>query len=56
MTTPPSRFCLALLVAAATPSIAFADWTMYGGNAQHTGESSVQGDALGIISWQTPVG
>ena len=46
-------FHLALLVVAA--SAAQADWSLYGGNAQHTGQSFVRGDALSRLSWQTPV-
>ena len=46
-------FHLALLIA--TPFFARADWPLYGGNAQHTGQSSVLGDALSHLAWQTPV-
>ncbi len=46
---------LTLLIAITSPITAFADWQVYGGNPQHTGQSNVQGEALSTISWQTPV-
>jgi hypothetical protein len=51
------KVCIKLILIAGitVPAVAFADWPMYGGNAQHTGESMVRGDALERVSWQTPV-
>ncbi len=48
----PFHLALAVVVA---PFAARADWPLYGGNAQHTGQSSVLGDALAYLAWQTPV-
>ncbi|MDZ4288798.1 MAG: hypothetical protein U0984_12610 [Prosthecobacter sp.] len=44
---------LALLAVVITPVSAEADWTMFGGDAQHTAISNTQGRALTEILWQT---
>jgi MYXO-CTERM domain-containing protein len=45
--------CTLVLLAASSPLSARADWQVYAGNPQHTGNSSVQGRALDAISWQS---
>ncbi|MCE9610623.1 MAG: hypothetical protein K8R23_10555 [Chthoniobacter sp.] len=52
----PSRIILtSLLTASAMLLPSRADWLSYGGNAQHTGNSSVRGRPLTQILWHTPV-
>ena len=46
---------LSIFILIALPFAAFADWQVYGGNPQHTGQSNVEGEALSAISWQTRV-
>jgi hypothetical protein len=44
-----------LLALALASQPALADWQMYGGNPQHTGDSAVAGAALSVVAWHTPV-
>jgi hypothetical protein len=45
----------ALLGAVVLPQPGFADWRLFGGNAQHAAVSSVRGRALTEVRWQTAV-
>ena len=46
---------MTLLLVALRTFAAAGDWPMFGGNAQHTGNSSVRGRPLSTVLWQTPV-
>ena len=44
---------LSVVVLLSTPAL--ADWPVFGGDAQHTGNSTVRGRALATILWEAPV-
>ncbi|MDB5321976.1 MAG: hypothetical protein JWN40_3607 [Phycisphaerales bacterium] len=44
---------LTILLLTLSPVSAMADWTIYAGDPQHTGNSLVQGRPLDAISWQS---
>src|SRR5258705_6597149 len=50
---PTWAAALSVVVLLSTPAL--ADWPVFGGNAQHTGNSTVRGRALATILWETPV-
>ena len=55
MITLPRALAPALVFLSLGVLPAAADWPMFGGNAQHTGNSNIQGRPLTAILWQTPV-
>jgi hypothetical protein len=51
----PRILAIAFLSATLAQGPLLADWPMFGRNAQHTGNSSIQARPLTQILWQTPV-
>lgn len=51
---PTSLICM-LVITAFMPRPSLADWPMFGGNAQHTAISNIQGRPLTQLLWETPV-
>lgn len=49
------KVAIAIVAFASSAVSAFADWPMYGGDAQHTGQSEVRGRPLTSILWQTAI-